>query len=98
MAAADGTIDGRERKLLRLCADRWLVSWSNVELALSSGPALFDRLVAKGTPEAEAFLSSLVQLAMIDGKVDRKERQMLEAAAAHLGLTEKLPAFLARRG
>ena len=36
----------------------------------------------------------LVGLAMVDGKIDRRERQMLEAAALHLGLTHRLPELL----
>jgi tellurite resistance protein len=94
MAAADGTVDPQERKLLKLCAQRWTVSWANVELALGAGPQLFDRLMAKGTPEAEMFLTELVQMARIDGAVDRKERQMLQAAAQHLGVADKLEALL----
>ncbi|MBI3182324.1 MAG: TIM44-like domain-containing protein [Myxococcales bacterium] len=94
MAAADGAVDDRERKLLKLCSERWSVPWANVELALSSGSGLFDRLVQKGSPEAEAFLKTLVHLAMIDGKVDRKEREMLQAAARHLGASERLPELL----
>jgi tellurite resistance protein len=39
-----------------------------------------------------------VQIALVDGKVDRQERRMLEAAAARLGLTPKLPELLARFG
>jgi uncharacterized tellurite resistance protein B-like protein len=94
MAMADGVLDSKEKQLLRMCSDRWNVPWANVELALNAGSGLFDRLVAKQTPEAEKFLGELVQLAMIDGKIDRKERQMLEAAALHLGLSHKLPELL----
>jgi tellurite resistance protein len=39
-----------------------------------------------------------VQIALVDGKVDRQERRMLESAASRLGLTEKLPELLARFG
>ena len=35
---------------------------------------------------------------LVDGKVDRQERRMLESAAARLGLTEKLPELLSRFG
>lgn len=95
MAAADGTVDAAEKKLLKLCSERWRVPWANVELALSAGPGLFDKLVAKGSSEAEMFLRELVQIALVDGRIDRKERKLLEAAAAHLGLTDRLDAFLA---
>jgi tellurite resistance protein len=98
MAAADGTVDDRERKLLKLCSQRWSVPWDNVEKALTAGPELFDRLLPKQSREAEAFLRSLVDMALVDGRIDRKERRMLEAAAQHLGVVEKLQELLARRG
>jgi tellurite resistance protein/predicted lipid-binding transport protein (Tim44 family) len=96
MAMADGVLDAKERELLKMCSQRWSVPWSNVELALSAGPSLFERLVQKGTPEAEMFLKELVQMALIDGKVDRSERKLLESAAQHLGVMDKLEAMLQR--
>ena len=98
MAAADGTVDDRERRMLKLCAERWGVPYENVEMALNADPALFERLVPPPGAGGEAFLRSLVQIALVDGKVDRQERRMLEAAAARLGLTPKLPELLARFG
>ena len=98
MAAADGQVDDRERRMLRLCAERWGVPYENVELALSADPALFERLVPPPGPGGEAFLRSLVQMALVDGKVDRQERRLLEAAAGRLGLSQKLPELLARFG
>jgi predicted lipid-binding transport protein (Tim44 family)/tellurite resistance protein len=94
MAMADGVLDAKERELLKMCSQRWSVPWANVELALQAGPSLFERLVQKGTPEAEMFLNELVQMALIDGKVDRSERKLLESAAQHLGVPEKLNALL----
>jgi uncharacterized membrane protein YebE (DUF533 family) len=94
MAASDGVVDAKERQLLKLCAERWSVPWANVELALSSGPSLFDRLISRGSAEAESFLRELVQMALVDGKIDRKERKLLEAAAGHLGLGGRLDEFL----
>ncbi len=94
MAVSDGAVDSKERSLLKMCSERWGVPWANVELALNAGPKLFDRLVEKQTPEAEHFLRELVNLAMIDGKIDRKEKRLLEAAAMHLGLSHQLPAMI----
>lgn len=94
MAMSDGVLDQRERQLLKMCSDRWSIPWANVELALNAGPGLFEKLLQKGSPEAEAFLSQLVQMALVDGRIDCKERQLLEAAAEHLGLTERLPQLL----
>ena len=98
MAAADGGVDDRERRMLKLCAERWGVPYENVELALKADPALFERLVPPPGPAGESFLRSLVQIALVDGKVDRQERRMLESAAARLGLTQKLPELLSRFG
>ncbi len=98
MAAASGDVDDRERRMLKLCAERWGVPYENVELALKADPALFERLVPPPGPGGESFLRSLVQIALVDGKVDRQERRMLEAAAARLGLTQRLPELLARFG
>jgi hypothetical protein len=98
MAAASGDVDDRERRMLKLCAERWGVPYENVELALKADPALFERLVPPPGPGGESFLRSLVQMALVDGKVDRQERRMLEAAAARLGLTQRLPELLARFG
>jgi tellurite resistance protein len=94
LAASDGTVEPAERKLLELCARRWSVPWSNVEMALNAGPRLFTRLVERGTPEAEVFLRNLVGMALVDGRIDRKERRMLEFAASHLNLIDKLPEMM----
>ncbi|MFY1830351.1 hypothetical protein ACN47A_30845, partial [Myxococcus fulvus] len=94
IASADGTVTAAERRLLKLCAERWNVEWSQVEMALNAGPQLFDRLVARGSPEAEVFLRNIVEMALVDGRIDRKERRMLESAAAHLGLQEKLASLI----
>ena len=79
-----------------MCAQRWDIPFANVELALQAGAGLFDRLIQKGSAEAESLLRQLVQLAMIDGQVDRRERQMLQSAAQHLGLTAQLEGLLKR--
>ncbi len=94
IAAADGAVDVPERKLLKLCATRWGIPWQNVEMALNSGSTLFSKLIPRGSPEASVFLHNLVQMALVDGRVDRKERRMLEAAAAHLDLLPQLQSML----
>ncbi|HZI16400.1 MAG TPA: TIM44-like domain-containing protein [Myxococcus sp.] len=94
IAAADGEVSSGERKLLKLCSERWGVQWSNVEMALGAGDQLFERLVPRGGPEAELFLRNIIEMAMVDGRIDRKERRMLESAAAHLGLQERLASML----
>jgi uncharacterized tellurite resistance protein B-like protein len=94
IAASDGGVDAGERKLLKLCATRWNISWQNVEMALNAGPQLFSRLIPRGSPEASVFIRHLVEMALVDGRVDRKERRMLEAAAAHLNVLPQLETML----
>lgn len=94
IAAADGQVGPNERRMLRLCSERWSIPWQNVEMALSSGPQLFERLVPRGSPEAEVFLRHIVDMALVDGRIDRQERRMLETAAAQLGVPERLREML----
>jgi predicted lipid-binding transport protein (Tim44 family)/tellurite resistance protein len=96
MAMADGVVDQRERQLLKMASDRWGVPWANVELALNAGPELFNKLMARGSVEAEAFMQELVTMALVDGKIDAKERKLLTSAALHLGLQGRLDEFLKR--
>lgn len=97
IAAADGVVDASERKLLKLCATRWSIPWQKVEMTLNSGSQLFTQLIPRGSPEASVFLRNLVQMALVDGRVDRKERRMLEAAATHLGLLPQLESMLGNK-
>jgi hypothetical protein len=53
MAAASGGVDDRERRMLKLCAERWGVPYENVELALNADLALFERLVPPPGPGGE---------------------------------------------
>lgn len=94
MATSDGVVTESERRLLKMTSERWGVPWANVELALGAPPdALFDKLMPKGSAEAASLLTELVQVALADGKIDSKERKMLEAAAQHLGLGERSHEF-----
>ena len=95
MAMADGVVDEKEKALLKMASERWSVPWANVELALNAPPtSMFNKLIVKGSSEAESFLRELVQVALADGKIDSREKKMLEAAATHLGLQGRLGEFL----
>ena len=96
LAAADGTVDARERKLLEASARRWGIPPAQLAAALEAGPALFDQHLPRSPVEARAFLGELVAMALVDGRVDRKERRLLEAAAAHVGHPELVAELLAR--
>lgn len=98
MAKADGKVDARERELLKMASKRWNIPWANIELALeASSESFFNQLMVRGSGEAETFLKELVGVANADGKIDSKERKLLEAAAIHLGLSGRLNEFLHER-
>lgn len=95
VAQADGVVDEQEKKLLAMAAKRWGIAWTSVELALKSPPeTLVHRLIVKGSPQADIFMRELVRLAKADGKIDARERKLLEAALLHLGLKATLNDFL----
>ena len=96
VANADGAVDEKERALLRMCAQRWSVDWPKIESALNMGIDSASISVPRGSPEAESVLRAVVQMALVDGRVDRKERQMLASVAHHLGLEQRLDALIGR--
>lgn len=84
IAAADGVVTPEERRLLKKCSKRWDVPFSTIEPILRSGTAA---LQALGPPEnPQRFLMGLVAAALVDGKVDRRERRLLDGVAHNLGL------------
>jgi tellurite resistance protein len=84
IAAADGVVTSQERKLIKKCSKRWGVPFATVEPILKSGSAA---LQALGSPEnPQRFMMGLVAAALIDGKVDRKERMLLDGVAHNMGL------------
>jgi len=95
MAKADGEVDQKEWAMLRMASGRWGIAWEKVELALNAASeTLPESPVAKGSAEAESFMRDVVQLMLADGKVDAKEKKLLKAVAAHLGLQGRLNEFL----
>jgi uncharacterized membrane protein YebE (DUF533 family) len=94
LAAADGQVTSKELSLLKMCSDRWGVPWANVQTALKTGPQMFDQLIPKATAEATRFLKQLVNMALVDGRIDAQERRMLTEAARHLGVSEQLQSLI----
>jgi hypothetical protein len=85
LMAADGTIDRRERRLLQMCASRWGIAADQVEQTLASPPqGGYGTALAVRAPEW--FLAGLVAAAMADGRVDARERALLEHACDALQL------------
>ena len=84
IAAADGVVTAQERRLLKKCSKRWGVPFATVEPILKAGAAA---LQALGPPEnPQRFMMGLVAAALVDGKVDRKERMLLDGVAHNMGL------------
>jgi len=84
---ADGVVSRAELSMLRECARRWSVPWPLVQTLLESelsGP--FDEIAPQSPQAAQAFVAQLVELARIDGRIDRKERNLIGRAGAKLGL------------
>lgn len=84
IAAADGVVTAEERRLLKKCAKRWDVPFATVEPILKAGAASLQALAPPENPQR--FLMGLVAAALVDGKVDRRERRLLDGVAHNLGL------------
>ena len=84
IAAADGVVTRQERRLLKKCAKRWDVPYKSIEPILSSGVASLQALQNPENPQR--FMMGLVAAALVDGRVDRKERLLLDGVAKNMGL------------
>jgi predicted lipid-binding transport protein (Tim44 family) len=84
IAAADGVVTRQERRLLKKCSKRWDVPYKSIEPILSSGVASLQALQNPENPQR--FMMGLVAAALVDGRVDRKERQLLDGVAKNMGL------------
>jgi uncharacterized membrane protein YebE (DUF533 family) len=82
--ASDGNLDPKEKKLLRLCAQRWNIPEPMVAQILGNPRPVYSNSLQSASPQW--FLAGLVTAAMMDGKVDSQEQAMLENACAALGL------------
>jgi tellurite resistance protein len=89
LMAADGTIDRRERRLLQMCASRWGIAPEDAEEVLASPPR-GDYGAALGVHAPEWFLAGLVAAALADGRVDARERTLLEHACDALRLPHEV--------
>jgi tellurite resistance protein len=85
LMAADGAIDRTERRLLQMCASRWGIPPEQVEQAIAAPPQ-GDYSAPLGVQAPEWFLAGLVAAAMADGRIDARERALLEHACDALQL------------
>ncbi|MEO8875054.1 MAG: hypothetical protein ABI461_05660, partial [Polyangiaceae bacterium] len=82
--ASDGNLDAKEKKLLRLCAQRWAIPEPMVAQIIGNPRPVYANSMQSTSPQW--FLAGLVTAAMMDGKVDAHEQAMLQNACAALGL------------
>ena len=82
--ASDGNLDPKEKKLLRLCAQRWSVPQDFVAQVMGNPRPVYANMLTSQSPQW--FLAGLVTAAMMDGKIDSHEQAMLQNACSTLGL------------
>jgi tellurite resistance protein/predicted Zn-ribbon and HTH transcriptional regulator len=80
--SADGHLGKAEKKLLRMCAQRWSLPEDMVVQVFASPSLAQAAPIAVSQPQY--FLAGLVAAAMADGKVDAAERRMLERVCVAL--------------
>jgi tellurite resistance protein len=95
--AADGQIDPRERKLLEQMARRWGVQMATIAPALQPGVDV-GQLGAVPEPDRLPFLAALVVAALVDGRVDGRERKLLDSVCDSLQLPRATVDQLIRSG
>ncbi len=85
LMASDGVIERKERRLLEMCASRWSIPSDQVEQVLANPPQ-GDYAGPMGVQSPEWFLAGLVAAALADGRIDNRERALLERACDALQL------------
>jgi uncharacterized tellurite resistance protein B-like protein len=85
LMAVNGAIVGKERKLLQMCATRWGIPPEQLQQVLQHPPQ-GDYVDGLAVQSPEWFLAGLVAAAMADGRIDPRERAMLERACDALKL------------
>jgi uncharacterized tellurite resistance protein B-like protein len=83
MVAVDGQVTRRERALLEMVARRWGIPGEMVDRATRGGAPLD---VPVNPTQPVWFLAGLVAAALADGRIDPRERAMLERACDALHL------------
>jgi hypothetical protein len=81
--AVDGVVEPQERKLLKATAHRWHISYSELQPILDGRLTAPDRLPVDDQAKA-VFLLGLVMAALVDGRVDGRERDMIRKVASSM--------------
>jgi tellurite resistance protein len=85
VAASDGNVDKRERKMIETAAKRWGLPMDGVEPILA-GDIPTDLAMTMKPRDPQAFLGALVMAAMVDGRIDKAERKLIFELGRDLGL------------
>jgi uncharacterized membrane protein YebE (DUF533 family) len=81
--AADGVVEPRERKLLKATAKRWQIPYAHVQPILEGRQPAPD-LAPVDDAQKGVFLLGLVMAALVDGRVDTRERKMIRGVASSM--------------
>ena len=84
LMSTDGKLGKQEKKLLRVCSRRWVIPDETVAQVMSNPRAVQVGPLVSASPQW--FLAGLVSAALIDGKLDNQEREMLDRARTALAL------------
>ncbi len=84
---ADGVVTRQERKLLKSASKRWRVPFESIN------PILYGQMEPETVntmqpSNPQGFLSGLISAALIDGRIDKKEKKLLLDVGTNLGISE----------
>ncbi|MGI5861798.1 MAG: TIM44-like domain-containing protein [Myxococcales bacterium] len=85
-ARADGFVSMREQSLLRTCAKRWEIDQAQLKALLGAPLDQLADVRPKSADEARVLFRALVVAALVDGRIDGKEKDLLESTGRHLKL------------
>ncbi|PHR96165.1 MAG: hypothetical protein COA78_29070 [Blastopirellula sp.] len=88
VAAADGILDEKEKELLKQVAANHGVSQQKLqELLHSAGRGELEMPQAANMKTAKHWLQTMVDMALIDGKLDHSEKKLLTQTGQRMGMT-----------
>jgi len=87
VAVADGVVTKEERHLVKTFAKRWQVPVESVDPILS-GEVPVEQAMTILPADRRGFFTLLIQAALVDGRIDRKERKLLYKVAGDLEMQQ----------
>jgi len=87
VAVADGVVTKEERRLVKTFAKRWQIPVESVDPILS-GEVPVEQAMTILPADRRGFFTLLIQAALVDGRIDRKERKLLYKVAGDLEMQQ----------